>query len=87
MTITETNTRNLYKMLRVINEDFKFKRSTSDSLSMISIEIKLNGVSMNNSIMSKKFWEENEAVLNALKELREESGKIIDTNTGYRITF
>ena len=87
MTITETNTRNLYKMLRVINEDFKFKRSTSDSLSMISIEIKLNGVSMNNSIMSKKFWEENEAVLNALEELREELGKIIDTNTGYRITF
>lgn len=87
MTITETNTRNLYKMLRVINEVFKFKRSTSDSLSMISIEIKLNGVSMNNSIMSKKFWEENEAVLNALKELREELGKIIDTNTGYRITF
>ena len=87
MTITETNTRNLYKMLRVINGDFKFKRSTSDSLSMISIEIKLNDVSMNNSIMSKKFWEENETVLNALKELREELGKIIDTNTGYRITF
>lgn len=84
---TEMTTRQLYKRLREINKDFKFTRFTSDLLNRTNIDISLNGITVNPSIMSEKFYNENKDIMDKLSVLRNELGTVIDSSTGYKIGF